>query len=162
MRKAEIALLLFLFPVAFCQTSNGASDGSTLKSIRYRHKVSCLCGKVEICSGDICTLRPSVYELDDDITVELRDKSGTILDTQKAAVETTEGQGTTQDGALASIKLTERRFYFEGKQDGDYLLAFILHKNGIPQPALIFPTKYSHKLNKPANAVYMLEPTWSK
>ena len=46
----------------------------------------------KVCSGDICG-RPSDYELDDDIAVELRDKSGTTLDTQKVMVETEEMHG---------------------------------------------------------------------
>ena len=35
-----------------------------------RHKVSCLCGTVQVCSGDICG-RTSDYGLDDDILVQL-------------------------------------------------------------------------------------------
>ena len=149
------ALLLLLTPVVVCQTQSHASDCSTLKYLR--HKVSCLCGTVQVCSGDICG-SPSDYELDDDIAVELRDKSGTALDTQKAVVETSEKQGTTQGGPKTSYKQTERRFCFEGKRDGDYLLAFVLHKKGVPQPAVIFPTNYSHKRSKPCDSVYMVAP----
>jgi hypothetical protein len=152
----HMALLVLLAPIAVCQTSYRAPDCSTLKY--FRHKHSCLCGTVEICSGDIC-LSPSHWELGDDITVELRDKHGTTLDTQKTVVETSEEQGETQDGTKISIKLAERRFSFEGQRDGDYLLAFILHKNGVPQPAVIFPTRYTHKGNKPGSSVYMLEPS---
>ncbi len=148
-------LSLVLSPLALGQTLNGRSDCSTLK---YKlHKVSCLCGTVDICSGDIC-LRPVDFELDDDITVELRRKDGTTVDTQKAVVVKSQQQGTTQSGAKTSFKLTERRFRFEGKPDGEYRLAFILYKRGVPQPALIFPTKYSHKATKLGNSVYMLEP----
>ena len=110
-----------------------------------------------MCSGDICG-RPSDYDLDDDITVELQEKSGTILDSKKVVVETREKQGTTQDGTKTSYKETERRFCFEGKRDGDYLLAFVLHKNGVSQPAVIFPTNYSHKRSKACDSVYMVEP----
>jgi hypothetical protein len=149
------ALLLLLTPVIVCQTQSHVSDCSTLKYLR--HKVSCLCGNVQVCSGDICG-RPSDYELDEDIVVELRDKSGTPLDTQKVVVETREMQGTTQDGTRTSYKQTERRFCFASKRDGDYLLAFVLHKKGVPQPAVIFPTNYSHKLSKPCDSVYMVEP----
>ena len=149
------ALLLLLTPVVVCQTQSHASDCSTLKYLR--HKVSCLCGTVQVCSGDICG-RPSHYELDDDIAVELRDKSGTTLDTQKVVVETREKQGTAQDGTNTSHKQTEPRFCFEGKRDGDYLLGFVLHKKGVPQPAVIFPTNYSHKRSKPCDSVYMVEP----
>ena len=153
---SKIALLLLLSFSAVCKTPHPTSDCSTLKYLR--HKVSCLCGTVEICSGDICG-GPSVYELDDDITVELRTKSGTILDTQKAVFEVSEQQGTKQDGTAITFQQKEQRFSFNDKQDGEYLLAFILHKNGIAQPAVIFPTNYSHKRNNPGNSVYMVEPT---
>ena len=153
---SQIALLVLFSPVAVCQTSYGASDCSTLKY--SRHKVSSLSGTVAVCSGDICG-SPSVYELDDDITVELRTKSGTILDTQKVVSEVSEKQGTKQDGTAINFTQNERRFSFKDKQDGDYLLAFILHKNGIAQPAVIFPTNYSHKRNKLSNSYYMVEPT---
>jgi hypothetical protein len=43
-------------------------------------------------------------------------------------VEMSEEQGTTQDGTKTSYQREELRFSFEGKQAGDYLLAFILHK----------------------------------
>ena len=112
-------------------------------------------------SGDIC-LRPSDFGLDDDIAVELRDKSGTTLDAQKAVAETREKQGTTQDGTKTSYKQTERRFCFEGKRDGDYLLAFVLHKNGVAQPAVIIPRNYSHKRSEPCDCVYMVEPLCPK
>ena len=84
MLRTLMALLLALCPVATCQPPNRPPDCSTLTY--FRHKVSCLCGIVEVCAGDICG-GPSVYELDDDITVELRNKKGTTLDTQKAVVE---------------------------------------------------------------------------
>jgi hypothetical protein len=154
-----MAMLLSLSPIVVCQAPSNDSNCSTLKYLR--HKVSCLCGTVQIRSGDICG-RPSDYELDDDIAVELRNKSGTTLDTQKVMVETREKQGTTQDGTKTSYNQTERRFCFEGKQDGDYLLAFVLHKNGVPQPAVIFPTNYSHKRRKPCDSVYLVEPLCPK
>jgi hypothetical protein len=91
--------------------------------------------------------------------VELRTKSGIILDTQKVVSEVSEKQGTKQYGTAINFKQNERRFSFKDKQDGDYLLAFILHKNGIAQPAVIFPTSYSHKRNKLSNSYYMVEPT---
>jgi hypothetical protein len=153
------ALLLLLVPIAVSQTSDRSSDCSTLKYAR--HQVSCLCGTVEVCSGDICG-RPSDYELDDDITVELRDKSGKTIGTQKAAIQESEEQGTTQDGRPTSYRRAERRFSFEGRGDGHYWLAFILHKGGVPQPALLFPTNYSHKRKKPGPTVYMLEPSCPK
>jgi len=148
------ALLVLLSPIVVCQTPSHASNCSTLKHLR--HKVSCLCGTVQVCSGDICG-RPSTYERDDDISVELRDKTGAILDTQKVVVKTQEKEGTTQDGTITSYKATERRFGFEGKPDGDHKLAFVLHKNGVPQPAVTFPETYSHKRTKPCDPVFMVE-----
>lgn len=154
-RLTLTAWLLLLSPIVVCQTQSHASNCSTLKYAR--HKVSCLCGTVQICSGDICGL-PSDYELDDDVAVELRDKSGATLDTQKVVVETPEKQGTTQDGTRTLYRQTERRFCFEGKRDGDYQLAFVLHKNGVSQQAVIFRTNYSAKRSKPCDSVYMVEP----
>src|SRR5215467_6015700 len=86
-RPVSIAvLLLFSSSFVFSQAAPKPSDCSTLRYLR--HKVSCLCGTVQICSGDICG-RPSSYDLDDDITVELRDKVGsTMLDSKKVGVET--------------------------------------------------------------------------
>jgi len=155
----HMALLVLVTPIAVCQTSFRASDCSNLKYVR--HKSSCLCGIVQICSGDICG-NPLDYELDDDITVELRDKSGMTLDTQKVVVEMSEEQGKTLDGRRISYKHSEREFSFTGKRDGDYLLAFILHKGGDSQSAIVFPTNYSHKRNRLGNAVYMLEPSCPK
>src|SRR5438445_10819625 len=91
----------------FCQTRYNGSDCSTLKYLR--HKVSCLCGTVQVCSGDICG-RPSDYELDEDIAVQLRDKSGTTLHAQKVVLETREKPGTTHDGRKSTHKPTQRRY----------------------------------------------------
>lgn len=154
---AITALLFVANPLALSQTPSSSSDCSTLKYLR--HKVSCLCGTVEVCSGDICG-RPATYDLDDDITVELRDKAGsTILESKKAIVGTREKEGTTQVGTKISYKTTERTFCFEGKRDGDYQLAFILYKNGVPRAAVKFPTNYSRKRRKPCDSIYMVEPT---
>jgi hypothetical protein len=142
--------------LAFSQICYGASDCLTLK--HSRHKVSSLSGTVAICSGDICS-GPSVYELDEDITVELRTKNGIIHDTQKVVFESSEKQGTKLDGSAITFTQKERRFSFKDKPDGNYLLAFILRKNGIAQPAIIFPTNYSHKRKMPSNSYYMVEPT---
>jgi hypothetical protein len=149
------AMLFLLSTVGVCQTSSHDANRSILK--HPQHKVSCLCGTVEICSGDICG-RPQTYELDDDIAVELEDKAGAILDSKKVTAETIEKECTRQDGTKVSCKTTERRFCFEGKPDGDYLLTFILYKNGTAQPAAKFPTSYSRKRHKPCDSVYMVEP----
>ncbi len=155
------ATLFFAFcRFAFSQTATPPPDCSTLKYLR--HKVSCLCGTVQICSGDICG-NPSSYNLDDDITVELRDKGGmTILDSKKVVNETRETKCTTQVGMKVPCNTRERRFCFEGKHDGNYQLAFILFKNGVPQPAIKFPTNYSRKRRKLCDSVYMVEPTCPK
>ena len=101
-----------------------------------------------------------MYELDEDITVELRAKNDTVLDTQKVVYEASEKQGTKQDGTAITFVQKQRRFSFKGiVHDGDYLLAFILHKNGVPQPAVIFPTNYSHMRNNLGDRYYMVEPT---
>jgi hypothetical protein len=159
-RSLTIPALLFLVgPLVVCQTPPRTPDCSTLKY--QRHKLSCLCGTVQVCSGDICG-RPSDYGLDNDITVQLRDMAGAILESKKVVVETREKEGTTQIGRKVTYKTEERTFCFEGKRDGDYLLAFILYKNGVPQPALRFPTNYSRKRRKACDSVYMLEPSCPK
>jgi len=141
----------------FCQSPYQGSDCSTLKY--KRHKVSCLCGTVQVCSGDVCG-RPSDYDLDDDITVQLRNKAGTtILDSKKVVVEKRERECTTQIGTKVSCPTAERTFCFDGKGDGDYQLAFIVSKKGVPQPAVKFPTNYSGKRSKSCNSVYMVEPS---
>ena len=141
-----IAMLLLLDSGTVCQTEHP------------RHSVSCLSGTVQVCSGDIC-FGPSQFGLDDDITVELRDKDGkTILDSTKVVPQTVVRKGTTQSGTQTTYQFAERKFRFEGKLDGGYTLAFVLHKNGTPQPAITFPTEYSHKRHKPCDSVYMLEP----
>src|SRR5205823_12130942 len=99
---------------------------------------------------------------DDGITVELRDKIRTILHSKKVVEETRDMQGTLQDGTKTSFKQTERRFCFEGKRDGDYPLAFILRKNGVPQLAVVFPMNLSHNRSKPCDSFYMLEPICPK
>jgi len=150
-------LLSLLSPFVVCQNASPASDCSTLKY--SRHKVSCLCGKVQVCSGDLCGA-PLDYNLDDDIRVELRDKAGTtVLDFKKAVVEAGERECTTAVGIKFSCDTSERTFCFEGKRDGDYQLAFVLFKNGVPQPAVKFPTNYSRKRSKRCNSVYMVEPS---
>lgn len=159
MRRCLIlaAVLLVSSPFCISQSPSGSSDCSTLKYLR--HKVSCLCGTVEVCSGDIC-LRPATLNLDDDITVQLRDKAGkTILESKKVIAETRQRECTTQTGAKVSCNTTERTFCFDGKRDGDYQLAFVLYKGGVPQPAIKFPTNYSRKRHKPCDRIYMVEPS---
>jgi hypothetical protein len=94
---------------------------------------------VAVCSGDIC-VGPSAYGLDDDLDVVLRDKHGRTLDSKKLSYK------------------TGRKFCFEGPHDGDYKIAFVLHKKGISQPAAVFPTNYKQERSKLCNAIYMVEP----
>jgi hypothetical protein len=156
-----LALVFILSRFIVCQTVTPSNACSTLKY--SLHKVSCLCGEVNICSGDVCG-RPSDYNLDEDIRVELRDKVGTtILDWKKAVVETRERQCTKGFGTKRFPCNTEARtFCFEGKRDGNYQLAFILHKSGVAQPAVIFPTRYRRNRQKACDSVYLVEPVCPK
>ena len=139
MNDALICVATFLF-VNVCSAGQAPvrNDCSTLK---YRqHKVSCLCGTVAVCSGDICG-RPSGYDLDNDFVVLLRDSQGNTLDSQKLTY--TKGQPT---------------FCFEGKGDGKYQIAFTLYKNGTPEPSVVFPTSYKRSPEKACDTIYMVEP----
>jgi hypothetical protein len=127
------ALLLLSFSAYGQQAVS--QDCSTLQ---YQQRTSAwLCGKALVCAGDICG-RPSMLEFDEHFDVLLRDKQGNKLDSKQLSYE-------------------ERKFCFEGRNNGDYQLAFVLYKKGVPQPARIFPTKYKHNPNKPNDKVYMVE-----
>jgi hypothetical protein len=107
-----------------------------------------------------CCGRPSDYGLDDDILVQLRNKAGTtIVESKKVAAEKRDRECTTQVGTKVSCPTTERMFCFDGKPDGDYQLAFIVSKNGVPQPAIKFPTNYSRKRINSCDSIYMVEPS---
>jgi hypothetical protein len=151
-----IAMLLLLNAQLACQGVRKGSDCTTLKYLQRKH--SCLCGTIQICSGDICG-SPLSYDLDSKITVELRNKAGnTILDSQQATLQTREEQATTLDKKQTSYKVSEYRFSFEGKPDGKYVLAFILYKNGAAQPGVVFPTHYSKKHHATTNPIFMVAP----
>ena len=142
--KATWLTVSLLTAMSVCAASQEASrqkDCSTLKHLK--HKVSCLCGEVSVCSGDICG-RPSTYDLDSDIDVVLRDKHGGILASKKLSYD------------------AGRKFCFEGQHDGDYQIAVVLYKNAIPQPAAVFPTNYRQKRSKTCDATYMVEPVCPK
>jgi hypothetical protein len=142
--KATWLTVSLLTAMSVCAASQEASrqkDCSTLKHLK--HKVSCLCGEVSVCSGDICG-RPSTYDLDSDIDVVLRDKHGGILASKKLSYD------------------AGRKFCFEGQHDGDYQIAVVLYKNAIPQPAVVFPTNYRQKRSKACDARYMVEPVCPK
>jgi len=85
-------------------------------------------------------MRPSTYDLDDEFDVVLRDDRGRVLDSKRFSY----AKG--------------RKFCFEGQHDGDYQIAVVLHKNGTPQAALVFPTNYKTKRTKSCDATYMVEP----
>jgi hypothetical protein len=95
-----------------------------------------------VCAGDICG-RPSVYDFDENFDVVLRDHKGIDLETK-------------------SLSHEEAAFCFTGRGDGDYQLAFVLHKNGVSEAARVFPTKYRHDPNKPNDVIYMIEVTCPK
>lgn len=105
--------------------------------------MSCLCGEVSVCSGDIC-VGPSVYGLDDKFDVALRDKHARTLDTKKF-----------------SYKM-QRNFCFEGRRDGEYQIAIVLYEKGSPQPARVYPTNYKQTRKKPCDSIYMVEPVCPK
>jgi hypothetical protein len=132
--------------ISICASSQEAAkpiDCSTLKYLR--HKVSCLCGKVDLCFGDICGIQLSRVDLDNDFDVMLRDKGGREIESTR----------------LSSTD-RPRAFCFEGQHDGDYQIVFVLYKKGVPQPAVVFPTNYKQKRKKTCDAVYMVEPLCPK
>ena len=142
-KKALIPFLsLVLCISAWSQESARSGDCSTLKYLR--HRTSCLCGKVTVCSGDICG-RPSFLDFDDNLDVVLRDKHGNVLESKKLAY-------TSQ----------QPNFCFQERQNGDYQLAFVLYKKGAPQPARVFPTKYKRNTTKPCDSIYMLQAVCPK
>lgn len=138
---APTALLLFLSPIAICQSSSQVSDCSTLKYVR--HKVSCLCGEVAVCSGDIC-VGPSAFGLDNEIDVVLRDKHARTLQSKTLSYD------------------TERKFCFEGQRDGEYQIAFVTHKKRAAQPAVMFPVSFKEASKKACDSTYMVEPDCPK
>lgn len=136
-----MSLLIATSIIAASQESAKQLDCQTLKYAR--HKVSCLCGKVSVCAGDICA-GPSVYGLDDDIDVLLRDNHANALQSEKLSYE------------------TQRNFCFEGQRDGEYQMVFVLHKRGVAQPAAVFPTSFKKTRNKQCDSIYMVEPNCPK
>jgi hypothetical protein len=139
MSKTLLLMSLLIAPsvVAVSQEKRQTADCHTLKY--SRHKVSCLCGKASVCAGDLCG-GPSVYGLDDEIDVLLRDKHANPLQSQKLSYK------------------ADRKFCFEGRLDGEYQMAFVLHEGGIAQPAVVFPTSLKKARNKPCDSIYMVEP----
>ncbi len=57
---------------------------------------------------------------------------------------------------------SERAFCFSGKPKGRYALAFVLYESGKPQPAAVFPTKYTAKPNVTCSAIYLVPPVCPK
>ena len=128
------ALFVLSFSASWPQ-SVASPDCSTLK---YEERPSAwLCGEALVCNGDICG-RPSMLDFGDQFDVVLRDKRGNELASKKLSYE-------------------QRKFCFEGRSDGDYQIAFVLYEKGAPQPARVFPTKYTHKPEKPNDKIYMIE-----
>jgi hypothetical protein len=106
------------------------------------HKTPCLCGKVDVASGDI-VLKPAQFGLDDTLDVELRDNAGKAIESKR-------------------LSGNEPTFCFSGKTKGRYALAFVLYKAGKPQPAAVFPTKYTAKSDETCNVIYLVPPECPK
>lgn len=80
---------------------------------------------------------PSDYGFDTKFDVVLRDAYGNKLDFQKLSYE-------------------QPKFCFEGRKDSEYQLAFVLYKNGLRQPARVFPTRYRRNTDKANDVFYMI------
>jgi hypothetical protein len=121
MRFLIASILAILTVRASAQQPLATQDCSTLRYVK--HKSAWLCGEAVVCSGDICG-RPSDLDFDDEFDVILRDRHGKKLESIRLSYE-------------------HRNFCFEGRSNGDYQLAFVLYEKGVPQPARVFPTKYT-------------------
>ena len=139
MKSLSRSVFLVLCLPAMAQQTSKVADCSTLKYTR--HRSAWLCGKANVCAGDICG-RPSDYGFDDDFDVVLRDSQGRELETKSLSHEET--------------------FCFDGRRNGDYQIAFVLHKNGLPEAARVFPTRYKQNSEKPNDKFYMVEVTCPK
>jgi hypothetical protein len=82
----------------------------------------------------------------------------TVLESGKAATETRYCQRTTSTGIMVAGNTTERRFGCEGRREGDSVLAFLVYKDGVPQPAIEFSTRYSSRNRESCDSVYMVPP----
>jgi hypothetical protein len=143
--KAHL-LTSLLMAVSICASSQEAAKPTDCSTLRYlRHRVSCLCGTVDLCFGDICGIQLSRFDLDKDFDVMLRDKEGRRLESRR--ISSTDAP---------------RNFCFEGQRDGDYQIAFVLYQKGAPQPAVVFPTNYKQGRKKACDSVYMVEPLCPK
>jgi hypothetical protein len=140
MKSVLSSVFLLLSVSVMAQQTIGVADCSTLKYMRHRR--ASLCGNTSVCSGDLCG-RPSTYDFDENFDVVLRDHQGKELDIKHLSHE-------------------NPTFCFDGRDDGDYQLAFVLYKNGVREPARVFPTRYKHKAEAPNDVVYMIEVTCSK
>ena len=138
MKSAIFPTLLLLLSAIAAQGQEtvAKSDCGSLKF--SRHKTPCLCGRVVISSGDV-GLAPASVGLDDSLDVELRDRAGIRLESKRLSYK------------------SERTFCFSGKPKGKYELAFVLYKEGIAQPAMVYPTKYTAKGNQACDAVYPVQ-----
>jgi hypothetical protein len=141
--KTTQLLILLLAAMGICAPAQESPEPVDCSTRHLKHKVSCLCGEVAVCSGDIC-VGPSVFDLDDNLDAVLRDEHGRILDSRTLFYK------------------TQRKFCFEGRRDGGYQIAFVLYKKGAPRPAVVFPTNYKQKRTKRCDAIYMVEPDCPK
>src|SRR5207245_1603911 len=102
--KTHLATLLIALSLPLLGHSQATdSDCSTLKY--KKHSSAWLCGEASVCAGDIC-MNPSHFGFDDKFQVYLRDKRGNSLESR-------------------TLSYRERKFCFEGRESGEYQLAFV-------------------------------------
>jgi hypothetical protein len=70
--------------------------------------------------------------------------------------------GTTQERGKSLLQVQSEDFLSKGNGTGTIYLPSSCSKNGVSQPAVIFPANYSHKRNKLGNSVYIVEPICPK
>ena len=138
---SELPTVVIPTSVHRVQESTQKSDCATNHFVM--HKTPCLCGEVTITSGDIA-LDPTAFGLDDTLDIELRDKAGKPIESKRISYR------------------KERNFCFSGKPRGRYTLAFVLYEAGKPQPAAVFPTKYTAKGSEACNVIYLVPPVCPK
>jgi hypothetical protein len=144
MNRSQLWVSLLMATSILAEPQESAKQQPDCQTLKYgRHKVSCLCGEVSVCAGDICA-GPAVYGLDDDIDVLLRDKLANTLQSEKLSYE------------------TQRKFCFDGQREGEYQIVVVLHKRGVAQPAVVFPTSFKKTRNTPCPSIYMVEPICPK
>ena len=132
------SVIWLIVAVSFSQETPAPKDCNTNHFVL--HKMPCLCGKIQIASGDI-GVDPVQMGLDEMVEVELRDAKGKPIESKRLSYR------------------SEVPFCFSGKANGRYSLAFVLFEKGKPQPAAVFPTKYRGKSDRECasvNPIYLV------